>query len=283
MTKKESNIAKENYLSNYNDFMTKWAKDVREWTKCEDAIFYKDGIFDVEEWFANENFRPLFILKEVNEPNKAEAEKEAKKHGDNESIENCINFVGTGKEYGSDPWKGERMWKRIGALAVALYKTHNHEIDLDYDAVNEAMEEIDENGEILRQKICRKIAVINLKKIGGGNNTGSDKSRKTLCFECHAKQFYNNLIEQITFIQPTVIICCGKDVVSKCLGLMDEKNKTIKKYIEIYSSVGESLKIGVINGYHPSNQVGTENFYNKTLKEFVQLQLSHNRNNSIKE
>lgn len=281
MTKKELEIAKENYYANYNQFMMMWANDIREWTGCKDAIFYKDGVFDIDEWFSNKDFRPLFILKEVNEANKDEAEKEAQIHSENEikkygekaAIKNCVDFVGTGNIYGSDPWNGERMWKRIGALAVALYKAYNNDEDIDYDNVNKIMSENVESGETLRQTVCRKIAIINLKKLGGGNNVESDKSKATLCFECHAKQFYKNLIEQITFIQPTVIICCGKDIVAKSLGLMDEKIKAVKKEIEIYSPTGKKQKIDVINGYHPSNQVKTENFYNKTIKELANRKL----------
>lgn len=245
----------EEYREEYLEFMKQWAKELREWTNS-DGFFYLDGIFDPETWFAKENdFRPLFILKEAHEQKCEEAEAEAKKFIE---IEKCVNFVGTG-DCGSDPWKGKRMWKRVGKLAAAMFRMRMGEEDIpDYDSVINDANATQEDIETEHQKICRKIAFINLKKLAGGSLANSEKSKSTLCFECHAQHFHEKLMNQIRMIRPNVIICCGKDTVIECLGI--KKDDT---YLEIIEN-GITHKIPVVNGYHPQ-QTSNENFYSSTL------------------
>ena len=224
------------YKDEHKKLMDRWKIECREWAHCN-ATFYLDGAFDADIWFdKNNNFRPLFVLKEVNE-----ATSEAN---------DCVNFVGTGDD-GSDPWKGEGMWSSIGALAVAMFQMHKNPLTIpDYNLVRATMNLQQPDIETERQRACRKIAVINLKKLAGGTNVNSEKSQSTLGFTCHAQRFADNLAQQIKILKPTVIICCGKTVVANCL---DMKN-------------GKICSIAAIDGYHPK-QNSTENFYYKTLRE----------------
>ena len=224
------------YRDEHRSLMDQWKTECREWAQSN-ATFYLDGAFDAEEWFNVDNkFRPLFVLKEVNEAI--------------DEVDDCINFVGTG-DVGSDPWEGKGMWSSIGALAVAMFRMSKNPTTLpEYAFVKDTMNLQQTNTETERQQVCRKIAIINLKKLAGGANVGSKKSRDTLDFACHARRFADKLEQQIKMLAPTVIICCGKTVVANSLGIENGK---------IYS-------IPTIDGFHPK-QNSTENFYYKTLRE----------------
>jgi len=245
----------EKYREKHEALMKEWAKEVREWTET-DGIFYVDGVFDPDTWFNENKFKPLFILKEVNEQDPEAAKAELEKQDEEFKNKKFINFVGI-DEKGNDPWKGKGMWGRIGILARAMFEMKIKENSIyhaDYDQVRGEMNEAG------HQSTCRQIAIINLKKLAGGSNTASEKSKSTLCFECHAKYFYNKLMEQIRLIQPTVIICCGKDSVIGCL-------RAAKEDVSITIDWdGESHNIPLINGYHPQ-QTSNENFFYKTLEQ----------------
>ena len=224
------------YAVEHKKLMDRWENECREWAHSR-STFYLDGAFDADIWFnENNSFRPLFVLKEVNEATS--------------EMSDCINFVGTGK-MGSDPWKGEGMWSSIGALAVAMFQMHNDPLTIpDYNFVRETMNLQQTGMETERQRACRKIAMINLKKLAGGKDVKSEKSQSTIDFTHHAKHFADNLAQQIMLLAPTVIICCGKTVVANCLDMKDRK----------------ICSIPAIDGYHPTLN-STENFYYKTLRE----------------
>ena len=228
---------KNDFCKNYDDFMHKLAQSVWEWTESQ-ATFYTDGVFDVDTWFKSD-VRPLFILKEVNQ---SVVEKE-----------NIVNLVSTTE----DPWIGKGMWGRIGVLAALMFQMYeNPTVIPDYSLMKHSMSEISENGETKHQNICRKISIINLKKLAGGDNTKSEKSRNTLHFTCHAQKFSKELYKQIQLIKPTIIICCGKWDVANAMNLVD----------------GKIYNIPAIDGYHP-NRSSDENFYLKTLQDIKSRKL----------
>ncbi|MBR5460317.1 MAG: hypothetical protein IKV53_05565 [Clostridia bacterium] len=227
---------KEKYNSEYDSFMKEWAREVREWANVseEQSVFFGDGIFDPDTWFSNE-VRPLFVLKEVNNANDCEV-----------TDDRIIKFVSVD---GGDPWDGKtKMWKRFGIMAAIILQAYDSHTKPDFDKINEEMS-IVRDGEETHKKICRRSAIINLKKLGGGGNTNSNKSKETLCFECHATRFHDNLIKQIEYIHPTVIICCGKDSVIEALGL------------------GADAEIPTINTYHPAYRGDERDFFGYIVEE----------------
>lgn len=229
----------------YRNLMCEWATEVREWTGKHDATFFKDGIFNQEAWDKSE-IKLLFVLKEVHEKTKGASEPSA--YG----IENSIDFVST-ENGGSDPYKGEEaMWKRVGILANAIFKMKTNPSAI--PQYEELQKEMQDNNN--HKKTCDRIAVINLKKLAGGNYADSKESKATLCFECHATKFYDKLIKQIDLIDPTIIICCGKNSVIESLGLKKE---------DTVINIGEK-KIPIINAFHPQ-QTSTDNFYYSTLEK----------------
>ena len=237
-------IYKEKYNSEYGSFMKEWAREVREWANVskEQSVFFLDGIFDPDTWFSNE-VRPLFVLKEVNNANDCEV-----------TDDRIIKFVSVD---GGDPWDGKtKMWGRFGIMAATVLRAYDSHTKPDFDKIKEEMGTVCD-GEDNHKKICRRTAVINLKKLEGGGSTDSAKSRSTLCFECHAIRFREKLEKQIEYIRPTVIICCGKDSVINAL-----KHKSDEKFLKLKGS-----EIPIINTYHPAYRGDERAFFEYIVEE----------------
>ena len=222
--------------------MQKWEEDSRKWLKENEkaykATFYRDGIFNPNRWF-NNDIRPLFILKEVHEAKDLCLE------------EKRINFVEMKEEDDFDPWDGKTvMWRRLGTLAKGvLYFNNYHGEVLEYQLFPNNEQGLAEHRETLEN-----IAIMNLKKYPGGSNTGHDKSRQTIDFTVHAENYADFLRKQIEIMDPTIIICCGKNIVKSCL--------------EKYEIVIDN-SIPVIDTYHPSN--AGLGFYWNTFDEIKKL------------
>ena len=227
------NRAAEAYCEKHEKLMQEWSAEVWDWIGCDDTnkpIFYKDGVLSPDVWFDEENtFKPLFILKEVNEE---------RREGENF----YCNFV----EPRQDPWRGERLWGRIQILAAAMFELKEYGGECDIPEYSDVFQNIRDK----RDDICSRIAIINIKKLAGGTTVASEKSKETFCFSCHAARFADKLEQQIKEIAPSIIICCGKNDVAKCLSM---KNGTI-------------YGIPAFNGYHPSRS-STTKFYDEALKE----------------
>jgi len=236
MTANEYRVARE-------ELMRRWSEECWEWLGYEKddpkrPVFYMDGAFDSEEWYRG-LFRPLFILKEVNEET------------DGEATDRRYDFIGDNRE--SDPWLRVNMWKKFSVLLQAVLAFGEGRLDdRDYQKCEDTtMEE--------HQDALKKVAVINLKKIGGGSAAAGDKSKQTFCFECHASRFSSRIKEQIELLQPSVIICCGKNSVINSLGITQDAFFIVK------DKEGHERKVPVINGYHPSRN-SYEKLCGETLK-----------------
>lgn len=233
----------EQYKNKMKDFFAKYSKEVWEWVgnECK-ANFYEDGVVNPEVWFEENNkFRPLFVLKEVHEASIPDenTNKEAQRFG----------FL---DENNKDPLIHDGMWKRMRILAEAMYKVYTDNKKEEYEILEKSMKETN------HKTACERVAIINLKKLAGGRSVDSSKSRNSLCFSCHAVRFKDKLLEQIGIIKPTIIICCGKDIVSTCLVGTDKMLKVNGK------------SVPVINTYHPAMRGNfVESFYNHTLSEFI--------------
>lgn len=224
----------QNFKAEHESLMKKWEKECREWLIQENAdenlvTFFKDGVIDPNVWF-DKDFRPLFILKEVH---------------DKEKKEPNIDFVSMTEGDDYDIWKRKGMWRAFGALARGIiYNIENEDIVLPYEEVYE--ENIEKYRDTLRQ-----IAIINIKKISGGNKEDSEESKKTKHYVCHACKFESNLKKQIELMKPTVIICCGVGM-EQCFEIKEGK---------IYG-------IPAVMGLHPATNANLrrEKFYTNTIK-----------------
>lgn len=229
------------YQKQHTVLMDTWEKEVRQWLSNEIDVpiattFFKDGIIDPETWF-NNSFRPLFILKEVHD----------------KSQENrCVNFVAMeeGKDY--DIWQRRGMWRAFGTLAKGIISSvaSNGKIT--------PYEELYEDSIEKYHSTLRQIAIINVKKLSGGNRTDSNTSIETKHFICHACKFADKLKQQIELINPSIIICCGTDM-KDCFEIKDGKIYGIPTVIGLHPATNPNLRRSI--------------FYDKTITELNKIVL----------
>lgn len=237
------------YKCIHEQLMSKWEQECRQWLreenqKCREskyninATFFKDGVIDPDTWFDEKNtFRPLFVLKEVNDQNPT---------GDA-----SFDFVAMDESDGHDIWNGVGHWKDFATLVYAILHYAKDEKEL--PPYKELRDELFERKSKDFQEVLKHVAVINIKKLGAGGNVNSQKSKKTVVFTEHANQFRNYLKEQISdLIKPDIIIFLGKDIDS-CFNI---------KGNELYG-------IPTVNGLHPSRNPNRwrKFYYNVTLEK----------------
>lgn len=229
------------YKIQHNILMDTWEKEVRQWISDEIDVpiattFFKDGIIDPETWF-NNKFRPLFILKEVHD----------------KSQENrCINFVAMEEGNDYDIWQRKGMWHAFGTLAKGIISS------VESKGKITSYEELYKDSIEKYRDTLRQIAIINVKKLSGGNRVDSDTSIETKHFTCHARKFADKLKQQIELIKPSIIICCGSEV-KDCFEVINCK---------IYG-------IPTVMGLHPATNPNRRRsmFYDDTIKELNRMVL----------
>lgn len=261
----------DDYKKERNQILDEYEKRVRDWLKkageseiADKIPFYRDGVVCPEIWFKEENkFRPLFILKEVSigKSSISDLDDYLKTWGNQSSFE----FV-------ENPFDDVKVgifltWRRIAALAKGLEDVQNgkgiREYNIDEFKYQQGGEVYEGNIEgyhnykartanNVYNDIINKIAVLEIKKIGGGTTVGSELSIATQYYSNHIKPFQDLICRQIELINPTVIIVCSKEAYT--YNLLKEIENNISDKLWIY-------------GYHPMMN-STDNFYYKTLKEF---------------
>ena len=92
-----------------------------------------------------------------------------------------------------------------------------------------------------------------MKKIGGGTSVGSKLSLETMYYLEHKEKFEEYLLQQIKLINPTVVICLGREN-KKCI-------RDVLKNIEV------STNAKWIDGYHHIHSSNV-NFYDNPLYEY---------------
>ncbi len=267
-------ISAEQYQALNKEFHNQLEKAAREWlSELTDADFaqripyFRDGATNPKKWFEEGNdFRPLFILKEV-----------SLGINDIEDLDAYLTKWANIKsfEFVEDRFQDVRVgwfktWKRIAKLAKGLEGICNGEDEIDYykyDFYYKAGEPYtgDVPGFKMGYKnqfnrtsnenyldIMDKIAVVNVKKIGGGTAVGSEISQASGYYWSHLERFENALIQQINMLNPTVIVTCSADFTS-------DNIKALRS--------GTDSNIIWINGVHPS-RTSTEKFYYQPLREY---------------
>lgn len=106
-------ISAEKYRIEREKLMEKWERECREWAaelsgRPVVATFFKDGVVDPDTWF-NNDFRPLFVLKEVHDKNPLDI--------------TTFDFVDMNEEAGYDIWNATGNWSRLAVLAEGLVST----------------------------------------------------------------------------------------------------------------------------------------------------------------
>lgn len=183
---------KEEYCIQIEELFSKWWKKSQFYSDDAKKHFYKDGIVDENIWFAeNNNFRPLFILKDVN----------------GNSAADCAIVTNFVKDTNDDIQNGiEPTWRRLVTLAEGLYEVYTKEQDVQkYKIID-----VDQNGKTRYKNALARIAIMNLKKQEGRESI-SDKTLR--CYIC---RYRDEILRQIELINPSVIICCGTTIKPIC-------------------------------------------------------------------
>ena len=281
MTANEYKIKKEELLTEYEDAVRKWLSEDykrpggRKIYKGDPEFaqkipFYRDGVVCPEVWFEKgNNFRPLIILKEVSMGKEKNCE-----------INDYLNEWGGKKrfEFVENPFDDVRIgtfsqWRRIARLVRSLEAVYNGETDFDYtkcdlsfehsgecysgniDGYKDKKNYYERTGNKEYRRITDRMAVIEIKKIGAGTDVKSEISLAGRPYTDHIEPFKGLIKKQIELINPTVIICCGREY-SNCI------SELLK---EVRSETENS--IAWIDGYHHILS-SDEKFFDEPISEF---------------
>lgn len=258
-------------LTEYEQKARSWLANLGEKELSEQIPFFRDGVTCPEVWFKENNtFRPLFILKEVSLGiNKVcELPQFLEKWGHKkqfEFVENPFDDI----KVGTFP-----QWRRIARLAKGFEEAHYGVSNNKYSTCDLSYVKGDEiySGDIAGYKdkaycirtanknyndIINKIAVLEIKKLGAGQTVTSQLSLRTQFYAEHVKPFEELLCRQINLIDPTVIICLGR-----------ENGNCISNYLEnIRNNTNNRMWI---DGYHHTRSSNVH-FYEEPLQTYRDL------------
>lgn len=269
----------EEYRAKNNSFMEEYEKSVRLWLGshgskelAEQIPFFRDGVTCPEIWFDRGNtFRPLFVLKEVS-------------LGINTLKELPVFLEKWGNpqyfEFVENPFDDVRVgtfpqWRRIARLAKGLEEIHNGADDCDYYKYNldymkggeiytgdikGYMEESNcqRTANPVYNSIVDKMAILEIKKVGAGQTVNSELSLATRHYSEHIEPFFDLICRQIELIDPTIIICLGREWGACTSKLLERVKKATKERLWI-------------DGYHHTRS-SNFHFYEKPLavyKEYL--------------
>lgn len=137
------------------------------------AFFVRDGIVNREHW-DQATIKIVFLLKEVNRGKRS----------------HCASLP---LQIQKDLRRmvDDAPWREVGRWAFTLLADSKRSIT--YSAANENYE-----------NACRSVALVNFKKTAGTNTAYMPKVRR------FARRDRDLLNEQITILNPDVVVCCGK-------------------------------------------------------------------------
>jgi len=271
MTANEYRKENSKLMAEYETSVRKWLKEKGKDSISEKIPFFRDGVVSPEKWFEKGNeFRPMIILKEVS-LGVDEVEK----------LDDYLAVWGNQKhfEFVENPFDDVRIgifkqWRRIARLLKGLEDVfYGEEIqdyykyNFDYMPGNEIytgpIEGYKTDGyksgrtaNPLYNDIISKMALFEIKKVGGGTKVGTNLSLESIHYIEHIEPFKELMIKQIKLINPTVIICCGVENKQCISGLLSE----------IREKTGDRIWIDGCHHTRSSNA----NFYYKPIEEFRQ-------------
>jgi len=268
MTAAEYRKENEKLLTAYEAQVRRWLKEKGKENICEKIPFFRDGVVCPEKWFEEGNeFRPMIVLKEVS-------------LGIDEvgGLDDYLRIWGNQKrfEFVENPFDDVRVgsfkqWRRIARLLKGFESAFYGEAcdyykyNFDYVPSGELYTgEIEgyKQGDYKKGKtanpiyndIISKMALFEIKKVGGGTRVGTGLSLESMYYTEHIEPFEELMVKQIKLIDPTVIICCGIEG-GKCISSL---------LAEVKEKSGERIWIDGCHHTRSSN----DNFYYKPIEQF---------------
>lgn len=281
-------ISAREYVSQKKALISEYEDTVRMWLKSNGKIdpeaadkipFLADGAAAPERWFSPGNdFRPLFILKEasIGINNLSELDSFLMKWGGAtrfEHVEDCFGDI----KIGVNKFEGRNPWIRVAMLAKGMETYFAEGRIPDYEELRifqfkEGGKKNPDNVSNDPNYACQtankeyldiidRIAVVNMKKLAGGTNAGSNMSIASGWYLDHISNENPELetlfIRQILMLDPTVIICCGI-----------ENKKCISEYLP--DAIKEKYADRIISCPHPTRS-STQEFYYDALDRYAEI------------
>ena len=205
----------------------------------EYRCFISDGVIDENEW-NKQSCKILFVLKEANWEN-----------GNTDLCEFLLS------ENSSTYWK---TWNNVARWTKALLEKGEYP----YRVTNAD-----------KSRLLRKVAVMNLKKVGGNAVADSD----TICEYARADREY--ISAQISLYDPDIIICCGRgkgknadilhDTVFESTSVSDwQDSLTESEYNYFILSTVDGRSVPVVSFYHPQMRGGHVKF-KRCYEEMIEI------------
>lgn len=202
----------------------------KEWiAKQNYSSFMKDGVIDENTYF-NEKTKVLFVLKEANCP---EGKDDLKPYLKNPELK-------------GNWWK---TWNNVARWTIALLENspYPRSVSKEY-----------------RASILKRIAFLNIKKVGGDNQADSKE------LNAAAENDFEFIDRQIKMYSPDIIICCGQNGKSNAEILREQVLKTsvsdwmkLKNSIYYYNYKLNEKQIPVVSFWHPQMRGGHKRFEEK--------------------
>lgn len=201
------------------------------------TYFIPDGVFDEDAW-NQQKCKILFVLKEANWENGAE--------------DLCEFLLSEASPTYWKTWNNVARWTKA-LLEGGEYPYHVSKADKSY--------------------WLRKVAFINLKKVGG-DAVAEDK----VIME-YAKRDAKYLYDQIKLYTPDLVICCGRGTGKNADILHDivlpqsqvsEWQEPVKEYNYFLYTPDEKKKIPVLSFYHPQIR-GSHEILKKRYEEMLSI------------
>lgn len=206
------------YQKKINKLFDEWkSKPTQNGIDHQNSVFIRDGIVCPEQWFS-QDIRPLFLLKEA--------------YGGNDGWDLIAEHLLTSGKMGIDTWRRVTEWTK-GLLSTSLTRIEPY-------APDTSMEQYG-------NEYLKKIAVVNVKKSGGTNN-----SDMTLINQ-YADADKEELRKEIELIDPTVIVC-GYTISSLNIIM----GSSVKNYDHVEPNLYYHMTLNghdviVLDYWHPSN------------------------------
>ena len=248
----EYNDWKNGFFEEYESFVRKWLISFgANRYLAENMPFFRDGVVDPETWFSS-YFRPLFILKEVNTGLKtnieSKIEEDVNQYNKKWGVEDSKVFQFVENEFDDIRIGKFSTWKKVVRLSIMLETGNDTYKDIGLNSeLGKRFEKSEPQGYnegVFRFttgndnyiNAVKKIAVIDIKKIGAGANAESFLSLQGKHYMEHLNKTKEFLKKQISQIEPTIIVCCcgaDNDSIYKCLSEIDS---AIEKKPQWYKS-----------------------------------------------